>query len=150
MREILYADDPIWHDSTMTAYDPHRLVWIDPVERLALRRFLTGKSPRPGETARVTYPAPDRVEIEASLKSPGVVVLADVYYPGWKLTIDGQSAPIYRVNQIMRGAAVVEGRHRLVYTYEPRSFRIGGAISLAGLAIFAALAVCCKFRSSRS
>ncbi|MBV8229492.1 MAG: hypothetical protein JO329_05870, partial [Planctomycetaceae bacterium] len=37
--------------------------------------------------------------------------------------------------RMMRGAAVKSGRHRLVYTYEPRSFRLGGRISLAGLAI---------------
>ena len=94
----------------------------------------------------MTYPGPDRVEIEANLESPGVVVLADVYYPGWKLTIDDQPAPIYRVNRMMRGAAVPEGRHRLVYTYQPRSFRIGGMITLAGLAAFALLAVFCKIR----
>ena len=127
MMEIVYDNDPIWHDPAMTSYDSHRLVWIDPQERLALREFLSGRSPRPGETATVTYPAPDRVEIEANLESPGVVVLADIYYPGWKLLIDDQPAPIHRVNLVMRGAAVPEGRHRLVYTYDPRSFRIGCA-----------------------
>ena len=54
-----------------------------------------------------------------------MVVLADVYYPGWELTIDGQSAEILRVNRMMRGAAVAAGSHLLVYTYRPRSFRLG-------------------------
>ena len=31
-------------------------------------------------------------------------------------------------------SAVPEGTHRLVYTYEPRSFRLGGLISLVGIA----------------
>ncbi len=43
----------------------------------------------------------------------------------------------------MRGAAVPQGSHRLVYTYEPRSFQVGGAITLAGLAAAAAFAVYC-------
>ena len=150
MQEILYDDDPIWHDSTLTRFDPHRLVWIAPEERLALSKFLSGSSPRPGETVKVSYPRPDRVEIEANLESPGIVVLADVYYPGWRLTIDGQPAPIYRVNQLMRGAAVTEGPHRLVYTYDPPSFRIGGAISLGALAAFGLLAVVCKLRPHAS
>ncbi len=57
--------------------------------------------------------------LEVSLDSPGLVVLADVDYPGWELAIDGKPAPIYRVNGVMRGAAVSAGRHRLVYTYAP-------------------------------
>ncbi len=41
-----------------------------------------------------------------------MVILADVYYPGWELTIDGKPAPIYPVNRLMRGAAVTAGTHR--------------------------------------
>ncbi len=37
------------------------------------------------EAVKVRYPSPQRVELDVTLGSPGVVVLADVYYPGWKL-----------------------------------------------------------------
>jgi len=146
MQEILYSDDSIWHDSTQTAFDPRRLVWIEQDKLLELKPFLSGKSPRPSETVKVNYPSPQRVELEANLESAGIVVLSDIHYPGWKLTIDGQPAPIYKVNRVMRGAAVPEGFHRLVYTYEPRSFQVGETITLAGLAAAAALAILCVFR----
>jgi uncharacterized membrane protein YfhO len=68
-----------------------------------------------------------------------MVILADVYYPGWRLTIDGRDAPIYRANRTMRGAAVPAGRHRLTYTFAPTSFRVGGAITLAAGAVLAVL-----------
>jgi len=55
------------------------------------------------------------------------------------LTIDGAQAPIHRANLIMRGAAVAAGRHHLVFRYEPRAFRIGIALSGAGLAVLAVL-----------
>ena len=48
-------------------------------------------------------------------------------------------APVYRVNRAMRGAAVGAGRHRLVYTYRPRSFLAGAGLSAAGLAALTAL-----------
>jgi hypothetical protein len=146
IQEMLYPEDPIWHDSTLTAFDPHRLVWLDRDDRLALRDFLTGQPPRPSETAKVIYPSPQRVEIDAKLESPGIVVLADTYYPGWTLTIDGKPAPIYRVNRMMRGAAVPPGESKLVYTYDPASFRIGGGITLSSLGISALLALGCMFR----
>jgi uncharacterized membrane protein YfhO len=101
---------------------------------------LTGA--RTGRDERVTIAeyTPQRVVLDAALDQPGLVILADVYYPGWRLTIDGANAPVYRVNRMMRGAAVPAGRHRLVYTYEPGSFVVGGRITLAALAILTALA----------
>jgi len=143
MQEILYDADRVWHDPTLTAFDPRRLVWIEKDKQLELRAFLSGRSPRPTETVKVSYPSPQRVVLEANLESAGIVVLSDIHYPGWKLTIDSQPAPIYKVNRVMRGAAVPEGVHRLVYSYEPRSFQVGGTITLAGLAAAAAFAVYC-------
>jgi hypothetical protein len=146
MQEMLYADDPLWHDTRLRAFDPHTLAWIDSDKAAELEPFLSGRPPRPTETVKVTYPTPVRTELEASLESPGLVILADVYYPGWKLSIDGTPAPIYRVNRLMRGAAVPEGTHRLLYTYAPRSFRAGRVVSNLGLALLAVLGVACAWR----
>jgi uncharacterized membrane protein YfhO len=89
---------------------------------------------------QVSYPSPQRVELDVTLEAPGIVVLADTFYPGWKLTIDGKPAAIYRANRLMRGAAVPAGKSRLVYTYDPPSFRVGCRLSLAGLAVLVLLA----------
>jgi hypothetical protein len=86
-----------------------------------------------GERVTVEKIAPDRVAISVQLQDPGVVILADVYYPGWTLTIDGRESEILRVNRMMRGAAVGRGSHRLVYSYRPRSFRYGMVISASAL-----------------
>ncbi|MFO0890061.1 MAG: hypothetical protein U0790_13090 [Isosphaeraceae bacterium] len=141
MQEILYDADPIWYDPTLPVHDPARVAWIDAGERLNLGRFVGGQAPTAAETVKVTYPNPQRVELQATLESPGLVILADVFYPGWTLTIDGQPAPIIRVNRLMRGAAVDPGKHHLVYTYEPHSFRVGGWISVAGLGLLALLSL---------
>jgi hypothetical protein len=146
MQEFLYDADPIWNDPTLPVHDPRRVVWIDNEDWLGLRANLGGQPRRPGETVKVAYPTPQRIELEATLEFPGIVILADVFYPGWKLTIDGIPAPIYQVNRLMRGAAVTSGTHRLVYTYEPRSFRVGAMISIAGLAMLAILSFALMIR----
>ena len=87
----------------------------------------------------MSYPDPQHAVLEVTLDSPGLVVLADIYYPGWELTVDGKPAPVYRVNGVMRGAAVAEGPHRLVYSYNPQSFRVGWRVSLAGVAVLVVL-----------
>ncbi|HKI20384.1 MAG TPA: YfhO family protein, partial [Isosphaeraceae bacterium] len=144
MQEIVYADDPIWHDETQHVFDPRKLVWIDNDRLSELESTLSEGPPKSSERVDVTYPSPQTAVLEATLESPGIVVLADVFYPGWELTIDGKPAPIYRVNRMMRGAAVRSGKHRLVYRYNPASFRIGRAVSVGGLVallVFGALAL---------
>jgi hypothetical protein len=146
MAEMVYSDDPFWHDPTLRAFDPHGFAWLDQDGESELARYLPGSSPRASETVKVSYPSPQHAELEVSLESPGMVILADVYYPGWELTIDGEPAPIYRVNRSMRGAAVPTGSHRLVYSYAPRSFRIGAILSIVGLGVLVAIAAACSAR----
>ncbi len=141
MQEILFQNDPLWSDPERTVYDPLQLAWIDVDKRPELLGYLPETPPRLSEAVRFVSNSPQRVELEAVLEQPGLVILADVYYPGWTLTIDGEDAPVYRANRLMRGAAVKSGRHRLVYTYRPRSFQVGGRISLASLAISILLAL---------
>jgi uncharacterized membrane protein YfhO len=89
----------------------------------------------------VTRLEPDRVALAATLERPGVVVLADVFYPGWSLAVDGASARLLRVNVMMRGVAVPAGEHTLEFRYRPASFHVGLAVSGAGLTALAALGV---------
>ncbi len=68
------------------------------------------------------------------LERPGIIVLADVFYPGWTLsTSTARPLRLFRINRMMRGAAVESGRHTLIYRYQPASFRIGLIVSAAGL-----------------
>jgi hypothetical protein len=146
MQEILYANDPIWRDSTRHAEDPRRIAWVEANDLDAISSGLSGRLPLASEAVNVTYPSPQRVVLEATLDSPGLIVLADIHYPGWELQIDDQPAPILRVNVAMRGAAVAKGTHRLVYTYAPKSFKRGALITIAGLTALALLSAVCLWR----
>ncbi len=147
MKEITYEDDPIWSDKSRQVFDWRRVVWIENGQQTELAGYFPGQAPHSSEAVTVSYPSPRRVELDVTLKSPGMVVLADIYYPGWDLTIDGAPAPIYQANRAMRGAAVREGRHHLVYSYEsPRSFRVGRVVTALGLAAMIAFGIFCRFR----
>ena len=86
------------------------------------------------EYCRVVLHKPLRVELEAQLDWPGLVVLCDQFRPGWRLEVEtdgreSETVPILRTNRVMRGAWLSPGRHRLVWRYRPGSFRIGAAVS---------------------
>ena len=141
MDQILFANDAFWHDPDRRVFDPHALAWIEIDDPTPLARYVHEAGHDPTETVTITRYEPQRVEVEARLSRPGIVILADVYYPGWTLTIDGQPATILRANRLMRGAAVAAGTHRLVYTYDPLSFRLGGLISLVSIGLSLVLGV---------
>jgi hypothetical protein len=79
---------------------------------------------------------------------PGVLVLADMWYPGWEATVDGNPAPVLAVDGIFRGVEVGQGAREVVFKYSPASFRIGLVVSLTGLAVLLTLAVVYRRRTA--
>ena len=146
MQEISYENDPIWSNPTRTVFDFHRLAWVGPEDFNVLSGYASERSTPSSESVAIRYPSPQVVELDVNLESPGVIVLADVYYPGWKLTIDGVPAPIYRINRIMRGAAAGKGPHHLVFTYAPGSFKWGLIITAVGFGCLTLLGLACFLR----
>ena len=136
MEEMTYAADQIWNDPRRTPYDPRKLAWIEVADPEPIRSALAAARVDPGDSVKVVRYEPQRVELDVRSRDNGVVVLADTFYPGWSLTIDGEPRPIIRANRLMRGALVGGSTQtrRLVYTYDPASFRWGLQLSLAGIA----------------
>jgi hypothetical protein len=140
MQELLYQSDEFWRLPGVGVRDPRSLAWVETSSPREVERSLSGAAPDPGETVTVATAGPLRTELTAVLKSPGLVVLADRFDPGWRVTIDGRPGEILRTNRAMRGVALPAGTHRLVFTYEPASFRLGLMLSGVGLFGMAAMA----------
>ena len=91
---------------------------------------LTSAAPAEAVT---TLHAPDanRVTIDAVSHGPGLLVVADTAYPGWRATVDGVATPVVIVNGAMRGVYVGDGRHRVEMWYDCALLRVGAWIGLA-------------------
>lgn len=87
-------------------------------------------TPSRGAPATIVRDEPHVVEIEATLAAPGLVVLADTYYPEWTATVDGVPASILPTNHLFRGVAAPAGTHRVRFAYRPRSVAVGTVLSL--------------------
>jgi uncharacterized membrane protein YfhO len=75
----------------------------------------------------------DRLLIRANLLCPGMVILSDTYFPGWRARVDRKAAQIYEVNGAMRGVMVPAGLHSVTMRYRPASVIVGGALTLVGI-----------------
>jgi hypothetical protein len=81
---------------------------------------------------------PNRVVITAVLQCPGMVILTDTWFPGWRATVDGKPAKIYEAYGGVRGVVVDGGEHTIVMRYFPWSVMSGAALTLIAMLIAAA------------
>jgi Bacterial membrane protein YfhO len=65
--------------------------------------------------------------------TPGWLVMADMYYPGWRVTVNGRDARLLRANYALRAVAVPSGASHLVLTYRPPGFVAGLVVSVVVL-----------------
>jgi hypothetical protein len=98
------------------------------------------------EICRIVRQEPTAIEMSVRLQQPGLVVLCDQFYPGWRVDVDTagrgrRSLPILRANRVMRGVWLPAGEHWLVYRYQPGSLLTGAVLSAAAWLGLAALAV---------
>jgi Bacterial membrane protein YfhO len=98
---------------------------------------------------RITKYVSNHVVIEAEPLSDGLLILADMDYPGWYVTVDDKPAELLRVNYLMRGVALSAGKHKVEFHYAPNSFRIGGFASLAAVLVVMGLLLADRARRRR-
>ena len=72
-------------------------------------------------------------DIETNSDAPGLLVLSESAYPGWQVTIDGQTADPLTAYSVIRAVCVPAGTHTIKWEFRPSVFKIGGTISLLGL-----------------
>jgi len=98
---------------------------------------------------RIVSYQPEWIVVEADLAAEGYLVLTDVYYPGWRVWVDGHKEAIQRADYLFRAVYLPQGKHLVEFVYDPASLKIGAAISLVtgfSLALGLGLAIAHKLR----
>lgn len=105
-----------------------------------------GRSDRLYSTKILKYEQ-NEVVIEANLKKNGILFISDTYYPGWRVTVDGKEAKIYKANYVFRAVPLTPGKHKIVFYFESDIFKIGlltSIFTIIGFIIF--FVICHKKR----
>jgi len=61
------------------------------------------------------------VLIEVTTDRPGILVLHDIYYPGWEVLVDNEPAKVLRTNILFRGVELAAGHHIVKFDFKPFS-----------------------------
>lgn len=131
------------------AFDPRRSATLHAPPGTA-----AGLSAQAART-RVTFTAytPTAVTLRLADPAPGLLVLTDAAYPGWRaVDQDGARLPIYRADVMFRGIPITARTTQITLTYTPplAGFVLGGAAWAGGLAALVLGAVRMRRRASNS
>jgi hypothetical protein len=133
-RDVLFEQEKPRDFSTDAVVETGDLRLLD--ELVAAR-----SSPAKGheqESCREISRTPHRVEFRCQLREPGLVVVNDLFYPGWRAYVRqphrtrGHEVPIFRTNRVMRSVYLPAGDHILEMVYRPTDFYAGATISVVG------------------
>lgn len=113
----------------------------------------TAPPPAVGAQSRPEHPSAEilrettvAVAVQAATgRDGGFLVVLDSYAPSWRVRVDGRPAQLLRANALFRAVRLGPGRHIVEFSYEPRDFRCGLALSL--LSAIGIAGVCLASRS---
>jgi len=83
----------------------------------------------------------NRVIYDLDIGTSGVLVTADLYYPGWKVFVNGEKRTLLEVDGTNRGVVVPEGRSVVEFRFSPLEFWLGSILQLAGVVLLAVLGI---------
>ena len=114
---------------------------LDPLETAVVdKRFAEIIKPVSADSAAsiqlVTY-EPNYLKYEVDSKNGGTVVFSEIYYPGWRSSIDGQEVSHGRANYILRAMNVPAGKHVIEFSFDPLSLHVTEKIAFIALGILA-------------
>jgi len=135
VHDVREAPEPLVLMAAMSDPDFDPLAWsyaegVGPAE-----------GPKPyGAPARILVDEETVVEVEAALTAPGMLVLADSFYPGWIASVEGVRHEILAANHLFRGVLLPAGSHRVRFEYDPWTLPVGAGGSACALVAVAFLA----------
>jgi hypothetical protein len=120
-------------------FDPHNEVLVSDGDTRKTDAKVRGE-------ARITRSSNSRVVIAATLSDPGMLVLTDSFYPGWKVYVNDKEEQIVRANYFFRGVPLSAGNHTVEFKYEPFWFSVGLAVSLLTILFLGGITILIWFR----
>lgn len=94
---------------------------------------------QPLGNCRIVSYKPNDVVIDVETRKRCYLILADSYYPGWEVKINGRKGKILPANRLFRAVILPGGKHTIVFQYRPKLFNIGGLLSLISLLMIIAI-----------
>ena len=95
--------------------------------------------PSDSNRARIINYDIHRIQIEADVKTPSLMVMSEIYYPaGWKVFVDGREEKIVKTDYLLRSVFLEPGEHHIEFVFNPGSFKAGLLLSISSFILLIA------------
>ncbi|MBC7223473.1 MAG: YfhO family protein [Anaerolineae bacterium] len=85
-------------------------------------------------------PVRDEIRVRAQSREDFVLMVAESWYPHWRVEVDGEDVPLLRVNGGFLGAAVPAGWHEVRFTYRVPAYQ-WACLAASGLTLLGVVAL---------
>ena len=79
---------------------------------------------------RIDYNGDSTISVSLHADQPSVLFISEVFYPGWRVFVDGHEKKEFPLNLLFQGVEIDEGRHRVEFIYRPLNLRVYMTISI--------------------
>ncbi len=116
-------------------FDPSQIALVPPDTSISVEGY-----PPQNEIGQIqiVQRTPGSTSLNVRAPAGSLLMLSEIYYPGWRATVDGQPVPIVRADYILRGVPVPAGEHHVEVFYQPVTLIWGTVISGVTFAAMAA------------
>jgi hypothetical protein len=124
-------------------FDPLRVAVLDTSAGINPPKLTALPERLPLTTSTSNY-GPGRATVALSGPAPAgaALVVSENYFPGWRATVDGREAPVYRADFNLIGVPLPAGARRVELSFRDPAFATGKVVTLVALALaVAALAL---------
>lgn len=77
------------------------------------------------EDVQITHYGSNQITLAVASSTPGLLVLSELWYPGWQATVNGSQEPVLLANRALRAIPVPGGQSIVVLRFTPFSWRLG-------------------------
>lgn len=126
--DVKYVDNANEEIAALHDVSPRHTAVVDKSFKAALGNVETLQSDSADKVVQTELTS-TTVKYDVESKNGGLVVFSEIYYPGWKATIDGQPAEIGRADYVLRAMNVPAGKHKIEMVYDPQSLHTTEAVA---------------------
>jgi hypothetical protein len=94
-----------------------------------------------GSSVEITSYSLNSISIDAHIEKSCLMVLSEIDYPDWTVTVDGDAREIYTANYCLRALPLEAGDHEIVFTYRSPVIRKSLILSVVSLILAVSIAV---------
>ena len=141
VNEVKYVDNANEEIEAIHGLDPSETAVVDKCFESVVRPMSSDAE----ATIRLVAYEPNYLKYEVDSQSGGTVVFSEIYYPGWRSSIDGQEAEHGRANYILRAMNVPAGKHVVEFSFDPVSLHVTENIAFIALGLLVLVAVAMAF-----